>query len=1053
MMDKKKNIEDIYPLSPLQEGILFHTLLTPHSGVYQPQICLTLTGSLNIPKFKQAWETIIIKHQLFRVSFHWEKRDRPFQAVYRRVNFPWEELDWRDISLDKQEYKLEEFLEIDRKQNFDLKNPPQMRLNLIYSTENSYYLVWTQHHLIIDGWSSGLVIKEVFQEYYGKIEVNYTRPYGDYIGWLQQQDQNISKDYWKEQLKGFITPTIWGVERNSIVEKDSPQAEQEIILSSNITTTLKSLTQQQELTLNTLIRGALALLLSYYSGETDIVFGATCSGRSATLEGINSMVGLFINTLPVRVKVSPKQDLIPWLKRLQTQQGEASRYEHVSLLEIQENSDLASGTSLFDTILVFENYPVDPSIIQESESLTIDSVKSTEWTSLPLTILVGGTNQLSIKMKYHCDRFSDQMINRLLGHFKTVLNNIINNPQQQLWEISLLTDHEKQLLIKDNREKATENGHICIPQLFEQQVEKNPQNIAVTFENKKLTYEELNNKANQLAHYLGSLGVKPETLVGVCSKRSLGMVIAILAILKAGAAYVPIESTYPPQRINYILQDAQLSILLTDQDFSEVPVKTVVNLNTDNLKLSQYPNTNPTPKLTPNHSIYAIYTSGSTGNPKGVINTHRGLINRLNWMQKAYHLTPDDLVLQKTPYTFDVSVWEFFWTLLNGACLVMSKPEGHQDSGYLASLIIEENITTVHFVPSMLQVFLEEEKASQCNSLKRVICSGEAFSVDLKNRFFQTFDATLHNLYGPTEAAIDVTAWTCQADDLSVPIGKPIDNIQAYVFNPQLQLLPMGVAGELYLGGEGLARGYLNRPDLTAESFVPNPFDAGERLYKTGDLVRLGEDGNIEYLGRIDNQVKIRGVRLELGEIETTLNQHPDIIACVVLAKEFAEGDRRLIAYIQTEQTEDISGELRQFLSERLPNYGIPSVFIRLDSFPLTSNGKLDRKSLLSLNYSSTREIIAPRNETEEAIAEIWREILKIDNLSVEDNFFELGGNSLIATRVNSRLRQTFSLDLPLRTLFEKPTIGTLAERIKVIQLSVQPRDIDSSKPRKEIEI
>lgn len=457
MIDKKKNIEDIYPLSPLQQGILFHTLLTPHSGVYQPQLCLTLVGALNIPRFKQAWKTIIARHQPFRVSFHWEKRDRPFQAVYREVKLPWEEQDWRDISPEEQEQKLQEFLEKERKRDFDLKNPPQIRLKLIYLAKNRYYLVWTQHHLILDGWSSGLVVKEVFQQYHGdgNLSLNHPRPYGDYISWLQQQDETVAKTFWKQKLKGFTTPTSWNVPgKSGILAENSSQAEQEIALSPQTTTALKSLAQQQELTLNTVIRGALALLLSYYSGEDDIIFGATGSGRSASLEGINSMVGLFINTLPVRVQVPPQAKLIPWLKQLQVEQGESSQYEYVSLLEIQKNSDLPPGTPLFDTILVFENYPVDPSVAQLSETLTIESVKSTEWTSLPLTILVGGGSELSIKMKYHCDRFSDAVINRLLAHFQTLLTHIIENPQQLLWQIPLLPEQQQGVWSREQREQG-----------------------------------------------------------------------------------------------------------------------------------------------------------------------------------------------------------------------------------------------------------------------------------------------------------------------------------------------------------------------------------------------------------------------------------------------------------------------------------------------------------------------------------------------------------------------------------------------------------------------
>ncbi|MEM8777531.1 MAG: amino acid adenylation domain-containing protein, partial [Cyanobacteria bacterium P01_G01_bin.49] len=1072
------------------QGILFHALFTPGSGIYVPQLCFTLIGFLDISTFRQVWQDVITRHQTFRASFHWEKRDRPFQVIYRQVELPWQEEDWQELSPDEQHKQLEIFLEEDRKRDFDLKNPPQMRLTLIRLTEDRYYLIWTQHHLILDGWSAGLVVQQVFKQYNDRehnLPLVSSRLYGDYIAWLQQQDETVAKTFWQKTLAGFTTPTRWGVERKELgIDNNFQQAEQQVSLSPKITTDLKTLAQQHQVTLNTIIRGAFALLLNYYSGEEDIVFGATCSGRSSTLKDIESMVGLFINTLPVRVHISPQQKLIPWLKQLQIQQAEASQYEYVSLFDIQQESDLPPGIPLFDSILVFENYPVDPSIAQATETLTIEAVSSVEWTSLPLTVLVGEEVELSIKIKYHCDRFSDIIINRLLQHFQTLLTEIAQKPQRQLWQFPILTPSEQeQLIIQGNEEQeagfreqgvgSREQGEVFIHQLFETQVEKEPEAIALIFEDQQLTYQELNIKANQLAHYLQSLGVQPETLVGICLDRSLEMVIAILAILKAGGAYVPLDPSYPPERITFILKDAQINILLVTQDSSNFPVQTLIDLNKDCPQISQALHTNPTPQISLDNSIYALYTSGSTGKPKGVINTHRGVLNRLNWMQKAYGLTSGDRqgrsfadrVLQKTPYTFDVSVWEFLWTLLNGACLVIAKPGGHQDSGYLVDLIITQQITTIHFVPSMLQVFLEEANVSQCSSLKRVICSGEALSVDLKNRFFQKLNAQLHNLYGPTEAAIDVTAWSCQPDDLSVPIGQSIDNIQGYVLNKQQQLVPVGVAGELYLGGEGLARGYLNRADLTAQCFVPNPFDpplpplrkggkqeaTSSRLYKTGDRVRYREDGSLEYLGRLDNQVKIRGVRLELGEVEAILEKYPDVIACAVLAKEFEPGDHRLIAYIQTPQTEDISQELREFLADRLPSYGIPSAFIKLESFPLTANGKLDRKALLNLNPDSVREIIAPRNATEMKIATIWAEILKIETLSIDDNFFELGGNSLLATRINSRLRQAFNLDLPLRTLFEKPTVASLAERIHVIQMSVQQRSIDSNQQRKEIEL
>nr|WP_066382496.1 MULTISPECIES: amino acid adenylation domain-containing protein [unclassified Anabaena] len=578
--------------------------------------------------------------------------------------------------------------------------------------------------------------------------------------------------------------------------------------------------------------------------------------------------------------------------------------------------------------------------------------------------------------------------------------------------------------------------------LFTAQVKRTPNAIAVTFEQQQLTYQELNARANQLAHYLQTLGVKPETLVGVCVERSVEMVVCLLGILKAGGAYVPIDPEYPQERIAYMLEDSQVNVLLTQEKLlSQIPQHQADTICVDAEweKISTQPNTNLDSGVTPDNLAYVIYTSGSTGKPKGAMNTHKGICNRLLWMQETYQINSTDSILQKTPFSFDVSVWEFFWTLLTGARLVIAKPGGHRDSNYLINLIIQEQITTLHFVPSMLQIFLASRGVEKCTSLKRVICSGEALPVDLQNRFFEYFDCELHNLYGPTEAAIDVTFWQCQKDSnlTTVPIGCPIANTQIYILDANLQPVDVGEIGEIYIGGVGVARGYWNRPELTQEKFISNPFknskSASERLYKTGDLARYLPDGNIEYVGRVDYQVKIRGYRIEIGEIENVLCLHPQVREAVILARADHNEEKQLVAYITYNSEKPTINNLRDFLKTKLPDFMIPAAFVMLEALPLTPSGKVDRKVLPQPNIShfiETNEFVAPRNAVEAELVKIWSDILSIPQIGVKDNFFSLGGNSLKALHLISKIEEHFHKEIPLATLLKNPVIRDLAAAI-----------------------
>jgi amino acid adenylation domain-containing protein len=619
----------------------------------------------------------------------------------------------------------------------------------------------------------------------------------------------------------------------------------------------------------------------------------------------------------------------------------------------------------------------------------------------------------------------------------------------RLSEVPLLSAGERQRVLFDwNDTKSDFSSDKCVHQLFEEQAARSPDAAAVVFEDASLSYAELNRQANQLAHYLRELGVKPDARVAVCVERSFEMVVALLAILKAGGAYVPLDPAYPEERLRFMIEDAQPVALLTQRHLqrrfsgigSNLPV---FDLTSSMPVWNSQPDANPDLEsigLRPDHLAYVIYTSGSTGNPKGVLVHHRGVVNRLEWMQYAYALTPSEAVLQKTPFGFDVSVWEFFWTLLVGARLVMPRPEGHKDPGYLVETIRRNKITTMHFVPSMLQAFLEHEDLSNMSSLVRVVCSGEALSATLLQRFQERLpNATLHNLYGPTEAAVDVTAWTAPAhfNGSIVPIGKPVWNTQMYILDGRLEPVPVGVAGELYIGGVQVARGYLNRPDLTAERFVADPFSSAPaaRMYRTGDLARWLADGNIEYLGRNDFQVKIRGFRIELGEIEVRLAEHPAVREAVVIAREDTPGDKRLVAYYTASpngksETANVGAEqFRSNLSASLPEYMVPAAYVRLESWPLTPNGKLDRKALPApeADAYSTRGYEPPQGETELKLAAIWANVLKIHEVGRNDNFFDLGGYSLLATRLIVQIEKVFNLQLNLSSLFHAPTVAQLA--------------------------
>ncbi len=1034
-----KNVEEFYPLSPMQQGILFHTLYAPNSGVYVEQLSCEIQGNLNTSVFHQAWQQLIAKHSILRTSFIWEGIKEAVQVVHKQIQIPWQEEDLSQLEFIEQQNNIQTCLVKEREKDFTISQPPLMWFKLIKLSEKHYQFIWTHHHLLLDGWSSSLLLQELFAGYKAlnkgeTIQLRTPRPYKDYIAWLQRQNLSKSQHFWQQYLKGFTTATSLGIDR-SFANQNSDQKNyhtQILRLSKTETTALQSLAKQQKITLNTIFQGAWAILLSRYSGENDIVFGGVVSGRPSTLEGVESMVGVFINTLPVRVSLNPQEFLIPWLQELQIQQNQVRKYEYTPLSEIQKWSEITAGQPLFTSIFNFQNYPINSSLQSAINNLTISNINSFIHPHYSLNFSVQVDAELSLEIVYDSLHFDADAITRMLGHLQTLLLGMVADPQQCLRELPLLTENEQhQLLTEWNNTQADYPQDKCIHQLFASQVEKTPDAIAVVFQEQSLTYKELNQRANQLAHYLQKLGVKPEVLVGICVERSIEMIIALLAILKAGGAYVPLDPNFPSKRLSFMVEDSQIAVLLTQQNLlTTLPVSSAktICLDRDWENITTYPQDSLHSHVNSSNLSYTIYTSGSTGKPKGVQIAHRSVVNFLTTMQRKLQLTNTDNLLSVTTLSFDIAVLEIFLPLTTGAKLILVSGEVAKDGTQLLQHLNNFAVTIMQATPATWRMLLDV--GWQGNRQLKILCGGEALSQNLADKLLTKCDK-LWNLYGPTETTIWSTIGQIDDGQKSVTIGRPIDNTQIYILDKNLQLVPVGVPGELHIGGAGLARDYLNQPELTIEKFIANPFNPDTFIYKTGDLARYLANGEIEYLGRIDSQVKIRGFRIELGEIEALLEEHSAVNQCVVMVREDVPENQRLVAYLITENI--TTNQLRQYLRQKLPEYMIPSTFVFLESLPLTPNGKINRSALPAPENTQAEinNFVAPRHPVEEILATIWTKILGISHIGIYDNFFELGGHSLLATQVTSRIRKTLEVDISLQRLFAFPTIAELAKDIQ----------------------
>ena len=1031
--------DDVYPLSPMQQGMLFHALYEPQAGDYVNQMRVDVEG-LDIQRFRAAWQAALDNHDILRTGFIWHgDLGEPLQVVHRHAQLPFIETECPEG--DDQQQRLDHLADAQRLQGFNLETPPLVRIALAHTGPQRCHLIYTSHHILMDGWSSSQLIGEVLERYAGHAPQAQVARYRDFIAWLQAQDKSLREAFWKTQLVNLEEPTrlFQALPRTRDLHA-SGLGEHAHELDAAQMARIKAFAQGQKITLNTLVQSAWLLLLQRYTGQDTVAFGATVSGRPADLRGVEQQVGLFINTLPVVATPRPDMPVSQWMQQIQQQNLALREQEHTPLFELQRWAGLGVE-ALFDTILVFENYPVSEVLEQGApQGVRFGSVSSREQTHYPLSVAVGVGDTLTLHYSYDRSEVDAPTVERLNRHLLHLLTQLVTQPQAALAQLSLLTEPEHLDLM------ALGNGmidtHPCnlVQQQFEQQVRRTPHATAVMFGEQSLTYEALNRRANRLAHGLIRQGVGPDALVGIALERSFDMLAGLLAILKAGGAYVPLDTDYPEERLAYMLKDSGVKWLLTRSDLN-LPLADGVqclSLEGEQAWLSEGDESDPQVTVDGQNLMYVIYTSGTTGNPKGVGVTHEALAQRLHWMQQTYALQTDDVLLQKAPMSFDVSVWECFWPLISGSRLVIAAPGEHRDPVRLMELIQAFGVTTLHFVPSLLQLFMDTPGVAQCHSIRRVFSGGEALTAELRDRILRTLPAVvLHNRYGPTETTINATWWPCSLDDgARSPIGRPLGNVICRVLDADLNPVPVGVAGELCVGGVGLARGYLGRPGLSAERFIADPFgNAGSRLYRTGDRVRWAEEGALEYLGRLDHQIKIRGFRVELEEIQALVVRQEGVAQAEVVLRQGSGGGQLIGYYVALPSAPDEAEHgqaLRNALQTQLPDYMVPKQFVRLLHMPLSPSGKLDRKALPEPDSQVTQgEYVAPGSELEKQLAAIWQDVLDVAQVGLNDNFFELGGHSLLVINVMSRIQLELGAKISVHELFQHAGLKQLADHLQ----------------------
>ncbi|MGW0841591.1 amino acid adenylation domain-containing protein [Streptomyces sp. NPDC002787] len=1041
-------VEELLPLTPLQQGFFFHSLTGGAGGdTYVVQQVIDLAGPVDGSVLRRAAQRLLDRHAPLRAAFRRRPDGTPVQVITRDAELPWREVDLASQDGEVRETLGEAVAADERARGFDLAAPPLLRCALVRLGEERSRLVLTFHHIVADGWSLPVLHRELMA-FYGDDAppLPEVAPYRGFLRRLAEQDRDAARDAWRDALAGLDEPTrlVGAPADEAPVHPEQVRVE----LSERTTARLGERAREHGVTLGTVVQGAWGMLLGRLTGRDDVVFGTTVSGRDGEVDGIASMVGLFINTLPTRFRWAPGESLAALLVRLQEEQARLLDHQHLGLAEIQRLTGHAGSGELFDTLVVFENYPAESDLRDTSGTVRITGDAFHDAVHYPLALVVKPGRRLDLRLKHHAERLDGDTVRALGDRLVRVLEAIAEAPDRTAASVVLLSPDEALGAHPAGEERPV--PETTLAEAFAAQVARTPGATAVVFEGEQLSYAELNARAEELAVRLRGRGAGPGAFVAVAVPRSAELMVALLGVLKSGAAYLPVDLDYPADRVTHMLADSGATTVVTlsttADRLPEPPrppernVPSVLLLDTPD----DEPVGNPVAPVAacPDDPAYLIYTSGSTGRPKGVVVTHRAIVNRLAWTQGEYGLGPDDRVLQKTPSSFDVSVWEFFWPLLEGATVVLARPDGHRDPAYLARLVREQAITTLHFVPSMLEAFLQHDEVTGdpawSVSLRRVLSSGEALPVTAARRWHALTGVPLHNLYGPTEAAVDVTYHPYAPDasheeqGASVPIGRPVWNTGLRVLDACLRPVPEGVPGELYLTGVQLARGYHARPALTSERFTADPYGPpGSRMYRTGDLVRRRADGVIEYLGRTDRQVKLRGNRVELGEIEAALVRLPEVAQAAVTVREDA-----LVAYVVPAGGAEVT-DLREALAGSLPSPMVPGAWVVLDALPLTPSGKLDRAALPAPQAVRATVTRAPGSPRERLLTEIFAAVLKLAEVGVDDDFFLLGGDSISSIAVSSRARRAGLLIGP-REVFEHRTPAALAAAAQVEETAAQ---------------
>ncbi|MFH9870306.1 amino acid adenylation domain-containing protein [Streptomyces lydicus] len=1036
--------EDAYPLTPMQSGLLFHHLMDAEHGLYVEQFQLPLDNIREPELLADAWQRVAARTPVLRSDLVWDGLAEPLQVIRSDVRIPVTHLDWTALDEDGQRAELARHLAADRARGLDLHRAPLMRLALARLGGGRLRLVWTFHHLLLDGWSALQVLAEVLAEYAALADGVPHTPrergsYADFVGWLAGQDSTAAEKYWRTALTGWESPTPLPYDRpRTDVRQATPDAGLELRLPAAETARLGAVAKRAGVTLNTVVQGLWALLLARHSGERDVLFGATVAGRPDDLADAESVIGLFINTLPVRIDVDPDAALPDWLRRVQGGQAEARAHEQVSLPQVQGWAPERADGGLFDSVLAFENFPADVGIAAKY-GLRLAAIEATNTSNYPLNAIVHGGDELTVVLRYDSALFDAGTVTRLAGHLRTLLTETAHDPDRRVGELPMLTAAERHTLVESWTDTASAYPvDRRLDTVIAERAAARPDAVAVVDGGRQVTYRELDRRANRLAHHLRAAGVGREALVGIAVERSAEVVVAILGTLKAGAAYVPLDPEFPAQRLAAMLAESRPAVLLTQEHLlAGLPPTdaTVVCVDRDLADVEAHPDGAPETVGDAGDLAYVTYTSGSTGRPKGVMITHRSLYNIVTEAIRLYDLGPDSRMLQFYTMSFDGGVWEVFLTLASGATLVIADPEARQSPARLAEQLRAEAVTALTLPPAVAAVL----DAAALPGVRSLGLAGDVLAPELAREWAR--GRRLFNIYGPSEATLSVALHRVDpaASGRRVPLGPPVPNTRFYVLDERLAVVPVGVTGELYLGGAGLGRGYLGRPDLTAQRFVADPFGPpGTRLYRTGDLVRWTAEGQLEFAGRVDNQVKIRGYRVEPAEVESALLRRPGVAEAAVVARDDGSGHKRLVGYVVADDAAagdaapDTAALLRTLAGE-LPGYMVPSALVVLPALPLGPTGKVDVRALPAPDPAGhgTAEPVAPRTPTEEALAVIWAELLGLPQVGVEDDFFDLGGDSVTSLRLMSRIGGAFGVEVSPRDFFDAPTIAALAERLE----------------------